>query len=67
MDDATYSSITTALTENENVVFAKRVRCGWGEWSLVQSTLNALELAEKTFPDATNFFLISGDCMPAKS
>jgi hypothetical protein len=38
------------------VVFAKkRVKCGWGAWSLVRATLNAVEVAEAAFPDATHF------------
>jgi hypothetical protein len=49
-----------------NVTMAKSVRCGWGEWSLVQATLNMIETARHSFPDATHFFLMSGDCMPIK-
>ena len=63
-----YARIRTALVENPNVAFAKRrVRCGWGEWSLVQATLNTLETAEDAFPKATHFYMLSGDCMPIKS
>jgi len=33
---ADYAKIRAALKHNPNVVFAKRrVKCGWGEWSLV--------------------------------
>ncbi|NHX28449.1 beta-1,6-N-acetylglucosaminyltransferase, partial [Escherichia coli] len=45
---------------------AKRIKCGWGEWSLVQATLNAVEAAEAEFPRATHFYMLSGDCMPIK-
>ena len=61
------ATIRDALSGNDNVVFADRVKCGWGEWSLVQASVNALQLAERSFPDATHFYLISGDCMPIKS
>ncbi len=58
----------TALADNPNVAFAKRrVKCGWGEWSLVQATLHAVEAAVDAFPRATHFYMVSGDCMPIKS
>ena len=63
-----YHRIREALADNPNVTFArKRVRCGWGEWSLVQATLNAVEAALDTFPRATHFYMVSGDCMAIKS
>ena len=63
-----FDRIMDKLGDNPNVAFAaRRVRCGWGEWSLVRATLNALTTAESAFPDATHFALISGDCMPIKS
>ncbi len=63
-----YARIRAALDTNPNVVFAaRRIKCGWGEWSLVQATLAALEVAEATFPRATHFYMLSGDCMPIKS
>ena len=65
---ADYAAITAALAGNTGVVFAKkRVKCGWGAWSLVRATLNAVEVAEAAFPDATHFYMLSGDCMPVKS
>ncbi|MDY6859633.1 MAG: DUF5928 domain-containing protein [Pseudomonadota bacterium] len=63
-----FEAISEALKDNPNVVFAKkRIRCGWGEWSLVQATLHAVEAAEEAFPRATHFYMLSGDCMPIKS
>ena len=44
-----YRQIRAALADNPGVVFAKRrVRCGWGEWSLVEATLEALKAASAT-------------------
>ena len=41
----------------------KRIKCGWGEWSLVQATLYAVEAAlVGKFPRATHFYMLSGDC-----
>ena len=63
-----FKQIKDALADNPNVTFARRrVRCGWGEWSLVQATLHAIEAATKKFPRATHFYMLSGDCMAVKS
>ena len=63
-----YRRIRAALADNPNVTFArKRIKCGWGEWSLVQATLNAVEAALEAFPRATHFYMVSGDCMAIKS
>lgn len=65
---ADYAMIRKALAANPNVTFARRrVKCGWGGWSLVQATLNATEAALAAFPDATHFYMLSGDCMAIKS
>jgi len=66
--ESAYRRIRLALADNPGVAFPRRrVRCGWGEWSLVRATLNTLAAAEAAFPEASHFYLISGDCMPIKS
>ncbi len=63
-----YAYIQGALKDNPNVAYAtKRIKCGWGEWSLVQATLYAIEAAVEAFPRATHFYMVSGDCMAIKS
>lgn len=63
-----YRQLRDALDDNPNITFAqKRIKCGWGEWSLVQASLNAIESAMQAFPRATHFYMLSGDCMPIKS
>ncbi|SEK62366.1 Core-2/I-Branching enzyme [Roseivivax marinus] len=63
-----YQAIRAALADNPNVAFArKRIKCGWGEWSLVRATLLAVEAAVDAFPRATHFYMLSGDCMAIKS
>ncbi|MDB6176547.1 DUF5928 domain-containing protein [Paracoccus sp. Z330] len=63
-----FRMIREALAGNPSVVFARRrLKCGWGEWSLVAATLEALRAAERQFPQATHFYMLSGDCMPIKS
>ncbi|MDP1576200.1 MAG: beta-1,6-N-acetylglucosaminyltransferase, partial [Cypionkella sp.] len=63
-----FDKIRAVLAANPNVTFTKRrAKCGWGEWSLVEATLMAVEAAVETFPRATHFYMLSGDCMPIKS
>lgn len=65
---AHFKQIQDALSDNPSVVCAKRrIKCGWGEWSLVEATLNAVETALEAFPRATHFYMLSGDCMAIKS
>ncbi len=67
-DPAQFAQIQDALRDNPNVTFArKRLKCGWGEWSLVQATLNAVQAAVYSFPRATHFYMLSGDCMAVKT
>jgi Family of unknown function (DUF5928)/Core-2/I-Branching enzyme len=67
-DPEHFHRIRTTLADNPNVTFAKkRIKCGWGEWSLVQASLNAIQAAVDAFPRATNFYLLSGDCMAIKT
>ncbi|SEW31382.1 Core-2/I-Branching enzyme [Cognatiyoonia koreensis] len=63
-----YAKIKTELSDNPNVTYAKkRIKCGWGAWSLVQATLYAVEAAVEDFPRASHFYMVSGDCMAIKS
>ncbi|UWQ90739.1 beta-1,6-N-acetylglucosaminyltransferase [Rhodobacteraceae bacterium M382] len=63
-----YKLIREALADNPNVTFSrKRIKCGWGAWSLVQATLYAVEAAVEEFPRATHFYMLSGDCMAIKT
>ena len=63
-----FETLQAMLKDNPDVAFAtQRVKCGWGEWSLVAATLSATRTALDVFSDATHFYLLSGDCMPIKS
>ncbi|NNE79625.1 MAG: glycosyl transferase [Silicimonas sp.] len=63
-----YDRLQAELADNANVVFPKnRLKCGWGEWSLVGATINTLQAAVDAFPRATHFYMLSGDCMPIKT
>lgn len=66
--DKYFRRIQDALKDEPGVTFAaKRLKCGWGNWSLVAASLLAVESAVEAFPDATHFYMLSGDCMPIKS
>lgn len=58
--------LKASLNHIKNVAFAKREKCGWGQFSIVQATLNAAEVLLKNHPDVTNIFLASGSCLPAR-
>ena len=63
-----FDRIHAALSPNPGVAFAKRrIKCGWGAWSLVEASLLAVRAGVAAFPRATHFYMLSGDCMPIKS
>ncbi|MEL6476562.1 MAG: DUF5928 domain-containing protein [Pseudomonadota bacterium] len=62
-----FDRIRAGLKGNPNVAFARRVRGGWGTWSLVQASLNMIRMAKRRFDGITHYYLISGDCYPTKS
>ena len=63
-----FGRVREALAGEVNVTFARRrLKCGWGDWSLVSATMETLEAALESFPHATHFYLLSGDCAPIKS
>lgn len=65
---ADFRLIREALDGLEGVTFARRrIRCGWGEWSLVAATLEGVKAALAAFPEATHLYMLSGDCMAIKS
>lgn len=66
--DEHYRMLVEKLGGNPNIAFAaRRIKCGWGEWSLVEATILAVEAALKAFPKASHFYMLSGDCMSIKS
>jgi len=54
------------LNHVKNVVYPKREKCGWGQFSIVQATLNAAEVLLENHPDVTNVFMASGSCLPVR-
>ena len=64
---AEFDRLRAAFDGAAGVAFARRLRCGWGEWSLVAATLEGMRTALAAFPEAGHLYLLSGDCMPIKS
>lgn len=64
---AEFDRIRSELRDDPAVAFAPRVKCGWGEWSLVAATLEGVKTALAAFPEATHLYLLSGDCMAIKT
>lgn len=62
-----FQRIRDAFAGEPAVAFARRVACGWGEYSLVRATLNLLGAAREAFEGASHYQLISGDYFPSKS
>lgn len=46
-------------------VLEKRIKCGWGQWSLVQATLNSLKFAFYNY-GTDYYYLLSEFCYPIK-
>ena len=62
-DDA-HDAFFQSLSGLENVVFAPRIHCEWGRFSLVQAQLSAAESLLENFADVSHVMQISGSCLP---
>jgi len=65
-DKAEVKALKSSVNHFDNVVFSKREKCGWGQFSIVKATLNAADALLKAQPDVTNVFLASGSCLPVR-
>ncbi|WP_458735151.1 beta-1,6-N-acetylglucosaminyltransferase [Zobellella taiwanensis] len=71
-DASTKGDIQTASAEwgldalPGKLYLADRVKVVWGEWSIIEATLNCIKLIHKHDTDSDYFMLISGSCMPVK-
>ena len=64
--EASHRKILDALRGNRRVVLAERVAVKWGEWSVVQATLNCLEALAETAEPIDYVYLLSGSCYPTR-
>ena len=59
-----HAGFTKALEGLKNVVFAPRIHCEWGRFSLVQAQLTTAETLLAAFDDVSHVMQISGSCLP---
>ncbi|HIP22361.1 MAG TPA: glycosyl transferase [Rhodobacteraceae bacterium] len=64
VSDSAYSDFYQTVSPLENVVFAPRIPCEWGRFSLVQAQLTTSETLLNAFDDVSQIMLISGSCLP---
>ena len=62
-----FAELEKAFSGEQKVLFAPRVACGWGEYSLVQATLNGLETLAESGREFDYIYLLSGADLPLKS
>lgn len=65
-DAPALAGMKTALSSQENIVWAKGRSCEWGRFSLVQATQDCAKLLLENFPEVTHVILVSGSCMPLR-
>jgi Core-2/I-Branching enzyme len=64
---ADYAVLTRAFADHPKVRFARRVRVGWGEWSIVAATLNCLEEIEAAGWNPDYVYYASGTDYPIRA
>jgi hypothetical protein len=64
--DADFTILKTKYDGRKDVLFAKRERCGWGDFSLVRATLNGLETLRGSGEELDYICLLSGSDLPIK-
>ncbi|MBL1435786.1 MAG: glycosyl transferase [Rhodobacteraceae bacterium] len=62
--DQAHSDFLQTLAALDNVVFAPRINCEWGRFSLVQAQLVTSEALLNAFSDVSHVMLVSGSCLP---
>lgn len=64
---ADFADIRRRYGENARVFLVEdRVRCGWGQFGLVDGTIRALRLLEASGKDYTHAYLVSCSCWPIR-
>ena len=64
--DTEFDELRKSLSNNSNIIFANRVSCDWGAFSLVEAGLGAAEMMLKKWPGITHVAQISGSCLPIR-
>jgi hypothetical protein len=64
--DSAYDEICTSLKNSARCsILVNRIKCGWGQWSLVEACFKMLEYAAINYKD-DYYYLLSEYCYPVK-
>ncbi len=63
---AEFETFASEIRDLPKVSFAKRLKCEWGTWDLVQAGRDGAEALLRSYPELDHIFLISGACLPIK-
>ena len=61
-----FFDLADQVRDLRNVHFARRVKCDWGTWSLVEASRSSAQTLLKIAPDVQHVYLVSGACVPIK-
>lgn len=61
-----FNEFKTSLSQHPEILWVDRMACDWGDFSLVQATLNMSRAALNKWADASHVQLISGDSLPIR-
>ena len=61
-----YDALVARLSDLGGVHFAPRHDCTWGNWSLVQATIDSAEALLAAEPEVSHVLLTSGTCIPVR-
>jgi hypothetical protein len=61
-----FNYLAQSLLDERRVLFAERVACRWGEFSIVQGTINCLERLKKNGVAVDYVYLLSGSDLPIR-
>ena len=64
--DDEFDELRDGLAHHKSVVFAPRIRCDWGRFSLVRAGLDAADALLAAAPDVSHVLQISGSCLPTR-
>lgn len=62
-----FNKFKTSLFNHSDILWAKRVECEWGHFSLVEATLGMTADILEKWPDVGHVMLISGDSLPIRA
>jgi hypothetical protein len=65
--DAQFQKLKESFAQSDRVhLVHDRIRCGWGDFSLVEGVLRALRIIREKKIDCDRVMLVSGACMPIR-